>query len=256
MPAAGVNGAAMPVTRPGLSEAMRMLGLIGGMSWESTAIYYRHLNELARERLGGLHSARLLLWSFDFAEIAELQHRGDWAAAGELLADAARRLEAAGAEALVLCTNTMHKLADTIQAAVGIPLLHIADATGAAIAAAGCRRPALLATRFTMEQPFYARPPARTGTRWSRSSPTRRGGRWCTGSSTRNSAAASSAPNSKATLPRARSTGCAMRGADGVILGCTEITMLISPGRSRPAGVRHHPAARRGRHGLRARRRR
>ena len=135
---------------------MRLLGLIGGMSWESTAIYYRHLNELARDRLGGLHSARLLLWSVDFAEIADLQHRGEWAAAGEILADAARRLEAAGAEALVLCTNTMHKLADTVQGAVGIPLLHIADATGAAIVAAGCRRPALLATRFTMEQPFYA----------------------------------------------------------------------------------------------------
>ena len=134
---------------------LRMLGLLGGMSWESTAIYYRQLNELARERLGGLHSARLLLWSVDFAEIAELQHRGEWAAAGELLADAARRLEDAGAEALVLCTNTMHKLADTIQAAVSIPLLHIADATGAAIAAAGCHRPALLATRFTMEQAFY-----------------------------------------------------------------------------------------------------
>ena len=135
---------------------MRPLGLIGGMSWESTAIYYSHLNELARDRLGGLHSARLLLWSVDFAEIADLQHRGEWAAAGEILAEAARRLEAAGAEALILCTNTMHKLADTIQGAVAISLLHIADATAEAIVAAGCRRPALLATRFTMEEPFYA----------------------------------------------------------------------------------------------------
>ena len=135
---------------------MRPLGLIGGMSWESTAVYYRHLNELARDRLGGLHSAPLLLWSVDFAEIADLQNRGEWAAAGEILAEAARRLEAAGAAALILCTNTMHKLADAIQGAVGIPLLHIADATGEAIVATGCQRPALLATRFTMEEPFYA----------------------------------------------------------------------------------------------------
>ncbi|HEX6016077.1 MAG TPA: amino acid racemase, partial [Geminicoccaceae bacterium] len=134
---------------------MRTLGLIGGMSWESTAIYYRHLNELARERLGGLHSARLLLWSFDFADIAERQHAGDWAGAAGLLVDAARRLERGGAEALVLCTNTMHKLADEVQAAVPVPLLHIADATAAAVQGTGCRRPALLATRFTMEQGFY-----------------------------------------------------------------------------------------------------
>lgn len=134
---------------------MRTLGLLGGMSWESTAIYYRYLNELARERLGGLHSARLLLWSADFAEIAELQHEGNWAEAGARLADAARTLAKAGAEALVLCTNTMHKIADTVQAAVDVPLLQIADATGAAVTAGGCRRPALLATRFTMEQAFY-----------------------------------------------------------------------------------------------------
>ncbi len=134
---------------------MRLLGLIGGMSWESTAIYYRLLNEIARERLGGLHSARLLLWSVDFAEIAELQHKGDWEAAAATLAEVAGRLEAAGAEALVLCTNTMHKLADRVQAAADIPLLHIADPTGAALVAARCQRPALLATRFTMEQPFY-----------------------------------------------------------------------------------------------------
>src|SRR6478672_8085291 len=99
---------------------MRTLGLLGGMSWESTALYYRHLNELARERLGGLHSARLLLWSFDFAEIALLQHAGDWDGAAARLADAARRLELAGAEALVLCTNTMHKLADQVQGEVSV----------------------------------------------------------------------------------------------------------------------------------------
>lgn len=134
---------------------MKTLGLIGGMSWESTAIYYRLLNEIVRRRLGGLHSAKLLLWSFDFAEIAERQHHGDWDGAGVLLTEAARKLEAGGAEGLLLCTNTMHRLADQVQAAVPIPLIHIADATAAVIRHAGLRRPALLATRFTMEQDFY-----------------------------------------------------------------------------------------------------
>lgn len=134
---------------------MKTLGLIGGMSWESTAIYYRLLNEIVRERLGGLHSAELLLWSFDFAEIAERQHEGDWQGAGVLLVEAARKLEAAGAEGLLICTNTMHKLADAVQAAVSIPIIHIADATAVAVKAAGVSRPALLATRFTMEQDFY-----------------------------------------------------------------------------------------------------
>jgi aspartate racemase len=134
---------------------MKTLGLLGGMSWESTAIYYRLLNEIVRDRLGGLHSAKLLLWSFDFAEIAERQHHGDWDGAGVLLINAARKLEAGGAEGLVLCTNTMHRLADQVQAAVSIPLIHIADATAAAIKRTGMQRPALLATRFTMEQDFY-----------------------------------------------------------------------------------------------------
>ena len=134
---------------------MRMLGLLGGMSWESTAIYYRHLNEIARERLGGLHSARILLWSVDFAEIAERQHAGDWQGAGAVLTEAARRLEQAGAEALVVCTNTMHLVAAEIEAAISVPLIHIADATAAAIKKTVSRRPALLATRFTMEHDFY-----------------------------------------------------------------------------------------------------
>jgi len=134
---------------------MKTLGLLGGMSWESTAIYYRQLNEIVRERLGGLHSAKLLLWSFDFAEIAERQHHGDWDGAGVLLVEAARKLEAGGAQGLLVCTNTMHKLADEVQAAVSIPLIHIADATAVAVKDAGVKRPALLATRFTMEQEFY-----------------------------------------------------------------------------------------------------
>ena len=134
---------------------MKTLGLLGGMSWESTAIYYRLLNEIVRERLGGLHSAELLLWSFDFAKIAERQHAADWQGAGVLLVEAARKLEAGGAQGLLVCTNTMHKLADEVQAAVSIPLIHIADATAAAVKDAGIKRPALLATRFTMEQDFY-----------------------------------------------------------------------------------------------------
>ena len=134
---------------------MKTLGLIGGMSWDSTAIYYRHLNEIVRERLGGLHSAKLLLWSFDFADIAERQASGDWDGAAALLCDAAKKLEAAGAEGLLICTNTMHRMADEVQAAVSAPLIHIADATAAAVKCAGVKRPALLATRFTMEQDFY-----------------------------------------------------------------------------------------------------
>lgn len=134
---------------------MKTLGLLGGMSWESTAIYYRLLNEIVREKLGGLHSSRLLLHSFDFAEIAERQHEGDWKGAAALLVEAARKLETAGAEGLVICTNTMHKVADDVQAAISIPIVHIADATGEAVKKAGVKRPALLATRFTMEQDFY-----------------------------------------------------------------------------------------------------
>lgn len=134
---------------------MKTLGLIGGMSWTSTVSYYRRFNQIVAERLGGHHSARLLLYSVDFYEVERLQHAGRWNEAGELLADAARRLAAGGAAGLVLCTNTMHKVAGQIEAAVDIPLLHIADATGEAIRADGPRRVALLGTRFTMEQPFY-----------------------------------------------------------------------------------------------------
>lgn len=134
---------------------MRVIGLIGGMSWESSAEYYRIINEAARKRLGGLASARILMWSFDFAEIEALQHRGDWAAAAALMIDAARRLELGGAELVLICTNTMHRMADAVQAAIGIPLLHIADPTARQIAAAGLSRVGLLGTAFTMEQDFY-----------------------------------------------------------------------------------------------------
>lgn len=134
---------------------LKTLGLIGGMSWESTVPYYRLINETVKVRLGGLHSAKIVLYSVDFAEVEHLQASGQWQAAGALLADVAQRLEGAGADALVLCTNTMHKVADAITAAVHIPLLHIADPTALAIRQAGYTTVGLLGTRFTMEQDFY-----------------------------------------------------------------------------------------------------
>ncbi|HEY3533996.1 MAG TPA: aspartate/glutamate racemase family protein [Pedococcus sp.] len=134
---------------------MRLLGMLGGMSWTSTAEYYRLLNQGVADRLGGLHSARLLLHSVDFAPVEAMQHDGDWAGTATLLAAAAQGLERAGAEGLLVATNTMHKVADEIGAATGIPLLHIADATAARLVADGRRKVGLLATAFTMEQDFY-----------------------------------------------------------------------------------------------------
>jgi aspartate racemase len=207
---------------------MKTLGLIGGMSWESTAIYYRHLNEIARDRLGGLHSAKLLLWSFDFAEVAARQHAGDWDGASAMMTEAARRLEDGGAEALVICTNTMHKLAEAVEASVGIPLVHIADATAVRLKAAGVRRPALLATRFTMEEDFY------TGRLRDRHGidavvPDERGRDLVHRIIYQELCRGVTSPESKAAyldeIERLRRAG-----ADGVILGCTEITMLIGAG--------------------------
>lgn len=134
---------------------MKTIGLIGGMSWESTIVYYQLLNRMARERLGGLHSAQLLLWSFDFHEIEVLQARGDWDAATVALIAAARSVERGGAECMVICTNTMHKMAADVQNAIGVPLIHIADATANAIKCGSANKPLLLATRYTMEQDFY-----------------------------------------------------------------------------------------------------
>ncbi|TPK92863.1 MULTISPECIES: aspartate/glutamate racemase family protein [unclassified Mesorhizobium] len=208
---------------------MKTLGLIGGMSWESTAIYYRLLNEIVRERLGGLHSAKLLLWSFDFAEIAERQHAGDWEGAGILLVEAARKLEAGGAEGLVICTNTMHKLADAMQAAISIPLIHIADATAHAVVDAGVKRPALLATRFTMEQDFYK---GRLADKYGLQPvvPDQAGrdmvhrviyDELCQGVVR---------PESKSAYLDEVGRMLRTDGVDGVIMGCTEITMLIGQG--------------------------
>lgn len=134
---------------------MKTIGLIGGMSWESTVPYYRIVNEVIKAKLGGLHSAKVVLISVDFHEVERLQRAGDWLAAGRLMADAARALEAAGAHCVVLCTNTMHKVAADIEQAVKLPLLHIADATGEVIASQRYTTVGLLGTRFTMEQAFY-----------------------------------------------------------------------------------------------------
>ncbi len=134
---------------------MKTIGLLGGMSWESTASYYRIINEEIMHRLGGLHSAQIVLYSLDFQEIEDLQHRGRWEEAADILVEGARRIESAGADFLLICTNTMHKVAGRVESGVGIPLLHIADATGQQIRTGGFSKVALLGTRFTMEQAFY-----------------------------------------------------------------------------------------------------
>lgn len=135
--------------------SQKVIGLIGGMSWESSAEYYRIINELVRERLGGLRSAKCLMWSFDFGEIEALQHAARWDDATAEMIKAAQRLERGGADFVVICTNTMHRMADQVQAAIGLPLLHIADPTAERIQAAGIRKVGLLGTAFTMEQDFY-----------------------------------------------------------------------------------------------------
>ena len=135
---------------------MKTIGLLGGMSWESTALYYRQINELVKEKLGGLHSAKIAMFSVDFQEIEILQHKGEWDATGEILSKAAEQIQNAGADFLLICTNTMHKVAPQIEAAIEIPLLHISDATAERIKSQGIKNIGLLGTRFTMEQEFYA----------------------------------------------------------------------------------------------------
>lgn len=204
---------------------MRRIGLIGGMSWESTAIYYRRLNERVRDRMGGLNSADIVLRSVNFAEIERLQRAGDWDEAGRTLAGAARDLRKAGAEIVLICTNTMHLLADEVQAAVDVPLLHIADVTARALREGGARRPLLLATRYTMEQPFYrGRLRDRHGLDASVPDADDRAivhdvifGELCRGVIRDESRRAF-----VGIIERAREAG-----ADSVILGCTEIGLLI-----------------------------
>lgn len=206
---------------------MKTLGLIGGMSWESTIPYYRQINETVKQRLGGLHSARVVLYSVDFEEVEQLQHAGLWEQAGVLMADAARRLEMAGADGLVLCTNTMHKVVPQIEAAVNIPLLHIADPTAGAIKAAGLSTIGLLGTRFTMEQDFYrARLEQRHGLRVLVPDQADRDTvhrviyeELCLGQ-----ISGASREAYQAIIGR-----LVAEGAQAVILGCTEISLLVGP---------------------------
>ena len=134
---------------------MKTIGMIGGMSWESSIEYYRIVNEAAKEKLGGLHSAKSIMYSVDFAEIEILQSEGRWDEATQVMVEAAQRVEAGGADFLIICTNTMHKMADEVEKAIHIPLLHIADATARAIKAQGLGKVGLLGTKFTMEEDFY-----------------------------------------------------------------------------------------------------
>lgn len=138
-----------------MQEQVKIIGLIGGMSWESTKVYYEHLNIMARERLGGAHSARIIMSSVDFAEIEALTFEGNWEAVGSIMAHHAKKLQNAGAEMVLLCTNTIHLVSRAIEEAVSIPFIHIADATGRAVSAQGVKKVGLLGTRFTMERDFY-----------------------------------------------------------------------------------------------------
>lgn len=208
---------------------MKTIGLLGGMSWESTAEYYRLLNRLTRERLGGLHSARCVLYSVDFAEIERLQVAGRWQEAGEILADAAKALEAAGAELLLLCTNTMHKVADQVAAATSVPLLHLADATAAAVRAAGARKVALLGTAFTMEQAFYKDRLAAGGLEVL--VPDEEGRRTVHRVIYEELCAGTVREESRAAY-REIIRGLVAAGAEGVVLGCTEIELLVGDGDS------------------------
>jgi len=206
---------------------MKTVGLLGGMSWESTVPYYRTINRVVGERLGGLHSAKMAVYSVDFHEIEQLQHADRWTEAGTILVAAAQAVQRAGADFLVLCTNTMHKVAPQIEAAVDLPLLHIADATATRVKAAGLRRIGLLGTRFTMEENFYrGRLESRHGLQISVPTAEERATvhhiiyeELCHGRVR---------PESRLLYQRIVS-GLIQQGAEGVILGCTEIGLLLRP---------------------------
>ncbi|OLP56577.1 aspartate racemase [Rhizobium rhizosphaerae] len=205
---------------------MRTIGLIGGMSFESSAVYYRLVNEAMRTALGGLHSAEVLMHSVDFQSIVALQKAGRWDAAADRLASVARGLERAGADCVLICTNTMHLVADAVQAAISVPLLNIIDETAAALSAAGRRRPLLLATRYTMEHGFYAERMARHGIEILVPGEAERGDahgiifeELCAGQ-----VVDASRARMMAMIETAR-----RQGADSVILGCTEICLLLDP---------------------------
>ncbi|KQN47068.1 aspartate/glutamate racemase family protein [Rouxiella silvae] len=205
---------------------MKTLGLIGGMSWESTLPYYRTINEQIKQQLGGLHSAKLVLFSVDFYEIEQLQAQGDWEKAGQVLGEAARSLNKAGAEIIVVCTNTMHKVAEAIERIGGLPLLHIADATAKPILDLNLSRIGLLGTRFTMEQEFYRGRLHKQGIEVLTPNEEDRAivhriiyEELCLGKIL---------DTSRDEYRRIISS-LEQQGAQGIILGCTEITLLVGP---------------------------
>jgi aspartate racemase len=206
---------------------VKTLGLIGGMSWESTVPYYRLINETVKARLGGLHSAKILLWSVDFAEFEALMRADRWADVGRELAAAANALQRGGAEALVLCTNTLHKLAPVIESAVSIPLLHIVDPTAEAVKRAGLATIGLLATRYTMEENFYVGRLQRQhglGVIVPDAADRAEANRIIFDELCRGKVLDSSRQRSREMI--ARLVG---QGAQGIVLGCTELSMLIKP---------------------------
>lgn len=205
---------------------MRRIGIIGGMSWESTQLYYRLINERVRAVRGGLSSAPLLIHSVDFAPVAAMQAAGDWDGLTAMMVGAARDLKAAGAEALAIATNTMHKMADEVVAATGLPLIHIADVTAATIRAAGLSRVALLATRFTMEQDFYR---ARLSAGGLDILTPEEADRTEVHRVIYEELCRGAVKDSSRDSYRRIIAGLRAAGAQGVILGCTEITMLIGP---------------------------
>ncbi len=206
---------------------MKTIGLLGGLSWESSAVYYQIINETVKAKLGGLHSARCLLYSFDFAEIEVLQRQGDWQMASDRMVAAAQKLKRGGAEGLVICSNTMHKMADAVEDALDIPLLHIVDATAEVIVAQGLTKVGLLGTRFTMEQEFYTQ---RLQTRY--------GLQVCVPDEPGRAIAHQIIyeelcqgifkPESKHQYQQLIEQ-LTQQGATGIILGCTEIGSLIQP---------------------------
>ncbi|MGW5817928.1 aspartate/glutamate racemase family protein [Streptomyces noursei] len=205
---------------------MKTIGLIGGMSWESTAEYYRLLNELTRERLGGLHSAACVVYSVDFAEIERLQVQGRWDEAGEVLAGAAQALESAGAELLLICTNTMHKVADQVSSAVAVPLLHLADTTAEAVRRTGLRRIGLLGTAFTMEQDFYR---GRLADHGLEVLVPDAAGRATVHRVIYEELCVGVVKDGSRSAYRAVIDELVAAGAEGIVLGCTEIELLVRP---------------------------
>ncbi|MFT5599586.1 MAG: aspartate racemase [Gammaproteobacteria bacterium] len=207
---------------------MKTIGLLGGMSWESTVDYYRMINQGVKETLGGLHSAKIVLYSVDFASVEKMQNAGDWAGAANLLVDAAKNIQSAGADFLLICTNTMHKVAPQIEAAIDIPVLHIADATAQALELAGIKTVGLLGTAFTMEQDFYK---GRLIEQFGLSvlTPNENDREIVHSVIYEELCLGRQLPSSKSEYLRIVDE-LAGQGAQAVILGCTEIGMLIKQG--------------------------